>query len=312
MGIGGEQVIISIAFILILPLLFIGVVNKTKAIWAGRKGPSIIQPFYTFFKLLNKHEVHSHTTNHIFRWAPSLSLAATFVAALLVPFGSKGAILGFKGDFFLFMSLLALSKAVMVAAAMDVGSSFEGMGASREISFTAFLEPAFLLIIGSLAYAGGFDSMSQLFYRHTVDIYNEWSVIIAIMTALALFIMLLVEGARVPFDDPTTHLELTMIHEVMVLDTSGVNLAFVHYTAALKVQIYASLISYFLIPEGIGNILITIILFSCSLALAILTGLVESLMPRYRISRNLELVLIPLSISLLVLAALIAHNLGGI
>ncbi len=304
--------IISIAFILLLPLLFMGVVNKTKAIWAGRKGPSILQPFYTFFKLLKKHEIHSHTASHIFRWAPSLSLAATFVAALLVPFGSKGAILGFKGDFFLFMSLLALSKAVMVAAAMDVGSSFEGMGASREISFTAFLEPAFLLIIGSLSYAGGFDSMGQLFYRHTVDIHNEWSIIIAIMTALAMFIMLLVEGARVPFDDPTTHLELTMIHEVMVLDTSGVNLAFVHYSAALKVQIYACLISYFLIPEGIGNTLITIILLACSIALAVLTGLVESLMPRYRISRNLELVLIPLSISLLVLAALIAHNLGGI
>ncbi len=304
--------IVSLILILVLPLLFMGIITKTKAVWAGRKGASILQPFYTCAKLLGKSEIHSHSSSHIFRWAPSLALAATFVAALFVPFGTKSAVLGFRGDFFLFMSLLALAKAVMVAAAMDVGSSFEGMGASREISFTAFLEPAFLLVIGSLAYAGGFDSMGQLFYRHTVNLYNEWSVIIAVLTALALFIMLLVEGSRVPFDDPATHLELTMIHEVMVLDTSGVNLAFVHYAAALKVQIYASLISYFLIPEGMGGFIVTAVYLLSSFGLAVLTGLVESLMPRYRISRNLELVIIPLSISLLVLAALIVHNLGGI
>ncbi|MDY0152767.1 MAG: NADH-quinone oxidoreductase subunit H [Candidatus Cloacimonas sp.] len=304
--------IISLIFILILPLLFVGLIAKTKAVWAGRKGASILQPFYTFAKLPQKHEIHSKSSGLIFKIAPVMALAATFSAALFVPFGAGAAILSFRGDFFLFMSLLALGKAVMVLAAMDVGSSFEGMGASREISFTAFLEPAFLLIIGSLTYAGGFASIGQLFARHTVNIYNEWSVIIAVLTALALFIMMLVEGSRVPFDDPATHLELTMIHEVMVLDTSGINLALVHYTAALKVQIYASLISYFLIPEGMGSTIITLVYLLSCLALAVLTGLAESLMPRYRISRNLELVIIPLSIALLVLAALIVHNLGGI
>ncbi len=304
--------IINFLFILLLPLLFIGVINKTKAIWAGRKGASILQPLYTVIKLMGKSEVHSHSSSHIFCWAPSLSLAATFIAALFIPFGAQHAVLSFKGDFFLFMSLLALSKAVIVLAAMDVGSSFEGMGASREISFTAFLEPAFLLIIGSLAYAGGFGTLGQLFLHHRVYIFNEWSVIIAVLTALALFIMMLVEGARVPFDDPATHLELTMIHEVMVLDTSGVNLAMVHYASALKVQIYASMISYFFIPEGMHSLSIIAVYLLSSFGLAISAGLVESLMPRYRISRNLELVIIPLSISLLVLAALIVHNLGGI
>ncbi|MCK9310320.1 MAG: NADH-quinone oxidoreductase subunit H [Candidatus Cloacimonetes bacterium] len=303
--------IINILFIIALPLLFIGIIAKTKAIWVGRQGASVLQPFYTFIKLLGKNEVHSHSSGHIFRWAPTMALVATFMAALFVPFGAKSAVLGFRGDFFLFMSLLALAKAVMVAAAMDVGSSFEGMGASREISFTAFLEPAFLLVIASLAYAGGFDTMGQLFARHTVNIYNEWSIIIAVLTALALFIMLLVEGSRVPFDDPTTHLELTMIHEVMVLDTSGANLAMVHYAAALKVQIYASLISYFLIPEGISGAIVTVLYLSSCFGLAVITGLVESLMPRYRINRNLELVIIPLAVSLLVLTALIVHNLGG-
>ncbi len=304
--------IINILFILILPLLFIGIVVKTKAIWAGRKGASLLQPFFTFRKLMHKSEVHSSTSSFVFRMAPALALAATFSAALLVPFGSSSAILSFRGDFILFIYLLALAKAAMVLAAMDVGSSFEGMGASREISFTAFLEPAFFLIIGSLAYAGGFDTMGQLFARHTVILTDQWSVIIAIMTALALYIMLLVEGARVPFDDPATHLELTMIHEVMVLDTSGINLALVHYTAALKVQIYASLISYFLIPEGLGAVTITLIYLPCVLALAVITGLVESLMPRFRMNRNLELVIMPLSVAMLVLAVLIVRNLGGL
>ncbi|MDZ4120859.1 MAG: NADH-quinone oxidoreductase subunit H [Candidatus Cloacimonadaceae bacterium] len=302
---------LNLLFIMVLPLLFIGVITKTKAIWVGRKGPSILQPYYNVFKLLRKAEVHSFTADRMFRTAPAIALAATFCAALFVPFGAQTAILGFRGDFFLFMSLLALAKAVMVLAAMEVGSSFEGMGASREISFTAFLEPAFLLLIGALAYAGDFGSMGQLFTNHTINIGDEWSVIISVLTALALFIMLLVEGARVPFDDPATHLELTMIHEVMVLDTSGVNLAMVHYTAALKIQIYASLISYFLIPEGISNFVVTSVYLLSCMGLAILAGLVESLMPRYRINRNLELVIVPLSISLLVLAALIVNNLGG-
>jgi formate hydrogenlyase subunit 4 len=304
-------VIINILCILLLPLLTLGIIAKTKAIWAGRKGAGILQPFHTFFKLLRKSEIHAPTAGFIFRLAPAFACAATLAAALLVPFGSSSALLSFRGDFLVFMYLLAFAKAIMVMAAMEVGSSFEGMGASREISFTAFLEPAFFLTIGSLVYAGGFDSMGNLFYHHTVLITNQWSVIIAVMTSLALFIMLLVEGARVPFDDPNTHLELTMIHEVMVLDTSGVNLALIYYATALKIQIYASLISYFLIPEGQGTVIITFIYLSVSACIAILTGLTESLMPRYRMNRNLELVIIPLSVSLLVLAALIVHNLGG-
>lgn len=301
----------NLAFILFLPLLFVGLITKTKAVWAGRKGPSILQPYFNLFKLLHKSEIHSPSTGIVFRIAPTLAMVSTFCAALLVPFGSKASLIGFKGDFFVFMSLLALSKAVTVIAAMETAGSFEGMGASREISFTAFLEPAFMLIIGSLAYSVGFDSMGSLFYVHSVNMYNAWSVIIATLTALALFIMMLVEGARVPFDDPATHLELTMIHEVMILDTSGINLAFVHYTAALKMVIYSALISNFLIPGSVLSIGIPFIFLAGNVALAITIGLVESIIPRYRISRNLELVIIPLSVTLLVLTALIVNNLGG-
>ena len=311
LGIGGKM-ILNLLLILVMPLFFIGIITKTKAIWTGRKGPSLLQPFYNFYKLLGKNEIHSTSSGLLFKIAPVLALISVFFAALMVPFGTKTAVLGFRGDFFLFMSLLALSKAVMVIAAMETASSFEGMGASREMSFTAFLEPAFLLMIGSLAYSGGLESVGQLFFSHTVNLHDSWSFIIAVLSALALFIMLLVEGARVPFDDPATHLELTMIHEVMVLDTSGVNLALVHYTAALKICIYAALISNFLVPGELSGTQVRLIFLAGNIGLAILTGLLESLIARYRISRNLELVIIPLSIALLVLAALIVNNLGAI
>ncbi|HOH46559.1 MAG TPA: NADH-quinone oxidoreductase subunit H, partial [Candidatus Cloacimonadota bacterium] len=110
---------LNLLFIILMPLFFMGIITKTKAVWTGRKGPSLVQPFYTFYKLLGKNEIHSTSSGLLFRIAPVLAFVSVFCAALLVPFGTKTAVLGFKGDFFLFMSLLALSKAVMVIAAME-------------------------------------------------------------------------------------------------------------------------------------------------------------------------------------------------
>ena len=304
--------IINVLLMLLMPFVFIGIVNKTKAVWAGRKGAPVWQPFSTFFKLLRKGEVQSRSTGFIFSIAPSVAIAAIFCAGLFVPFGYYRSILSFQGDFILFAYLLSLAKAVMVLGAMDTASSFEGMGASREMSFTVFLEPAMFLVVASLSYLGGLRSLSQLVALHTISVFDEWSVIIAILTAFALFIMLLVEGARVPFDDPNTHLELTMVHEVMVLDNSGINLAFIHYAAALKMLIYASLISYFLIPWGQSGLIVTSLYLGIVIGLAILTGLVESFLARFRMNRNLEFVAVPLSLAILVLAALVAKHYGGI
>lgn len=304
--------IINVLLMLLLPFLFTGIVNKTKAVWAGRKGAPIWQPFCVFLKLLRKGEVQSRSTGFIFSIAPSVAVAAVFCAGLFVPFGYYRSILSFQGDFILFAYMLALAKAIMILSAMDTASSFEGMGASREVSFTVFLEPAMFLVVASLSYLGGLKSLSQLVAMHTISIYDEWSVIIAILTTFALFIMLLVEGARVPFDDPNTHLELTMVHEVMVLDNSGINLAFIHYAAALKMLIYASLISYFLIPWGQSILVVMALYLGIVIGLAILTGLVESLIARFRMNRNLEFVVIPLSVAILVIAALIAQHYGGI
>lgn len=275
----------------------------------GRKGQSLLQPYYHFLKLLRKEEVISSSASFITRLAPSIALSATLCAALFVPVGRSSSLLSFQGDFILVLYLLALAKGIMVFAAMDSGSSFEGMGASREISFTAFLEPAFMLIMAGLIFTSGFTSLNSLLDSYVINNHEVWSLVVGAFTIFALFIMLLVESARVPFDDPNTHLELTMIHEVMILDYSGFSLGLIHYTAALKMLIYASLIAQIMIPQNaqwhMGWYLL------CILGLGLVTGIVESLMARFRMNRNLELVLVPLSISVLAIAALIARSLGG-
>lgn len=300
---------INILIIFLLPFLLPGLISRVKAIMVGRKGQSIFQQYYHFFKLIRKDEVISHSASFITRVAPLLALAGTLVAALFVPMGTSKAILSFKGDFILVLYMLALTKGIMVFGALDSSSSFEGMGASRELSFTAFLEPAFVLIVASLVHLNGFSSLSGLFSLNVIDKSAVWSLVVAGLMVLALYIMLLVESCRVPFDDPATHLELTMIHEVMVLDYSGFSLGLIHYTAALKMLIYASFITQILMPS-LSGISFFVLYLSLVILIAILTGILESLIARFRMIRNLELVLVPVSISLLAIAALIAGSIG--
>lgn len=298
---------INLVFILVFPLLFIGIIPKVKAIMVGRKGKPVLQSIRDFVKLLRKDEILSEHSTFISKIAPSLALVCTLVASLFVPFVSTHTLLGFVGDFILFVFLLSLAKGVMALAAMDCGSSFQGMGTSRELSFTAFLEPAFFLIMATLIFSVGSGSMAQIFAQQGILYLNIWDVFAGLFIAVALFIMLLVESARVPFDDPATHLELTMIHEVMVLDFSGFNLALINYTSALKMFIYSSLICHLILPVG-SSILWYLILL---ILIYVLVGMLESLVARFRMNRNLELVLVPLSIALLTLAALIAKNMGA-
>ena len=297
---------INILCIIFFPLLFLGLVHRVKAIMVGRKGKPIWQNQRDFLKLLQKDEVLSVNATIITRMAPALSLAATITAALFVPFLTTRAVLSFQGDFILMVYLLTLSKGIMALAAMDSGSSFQGMGTSRELSFTSFLEPAFFLIIAALIISVGSGSLSSIFALQNLVSGGIWNAFASLFIAIALYIILLVESCRVPFDDPTTHLELTMIHEVMVLDYSGFSLAVIHYTSALKMFIYASLISHLIIPVG-GSIVWYLLILAF---VYVFTGVLESLMARFRMNRNLELVLVPLSIALLTLTVLLAINMG--
>ncbi|MCK9585112.1 MAG: NADH-quinone oxidoreductase subunit H [Candidatus Cloacimonetes bacterium] len=298
---------INILCIIFFPLVFMGLIHRVKAIMVGRKGKSLWQNQRDFIKLLQKGEVLSVNATAITRIAPVLSLAATLTAALFVPFLSTRTLLCFRGDFILVIYLLTLSKGIMALAAMDSGSSFQGMGTSRELSFTDFLEPAFFLIIAALIISVGAGSLSAIFALQNLVSGGIWNVFASLFIAIALYIILLVESCRVPFDDPATHLELTMIHEVMVLDYSGFSLAVIHYTGALKIFIYASLISHLIIPAGsfFGWYLLILA------GVYIFTGVLESLMARFRMNRNLELVLVPLSIAMLTLTVLLVINMGA-
>jgi len=305
------EILLNIIFLLTFPFLFIGIINKTKAFWAGRKGASVFQPFYDFIKLLKKGEVISTTTSFVFALSPSLTFASVVFAGLLVPVFNHRAILSFEGSFILFAYILALGKFFSLIAAMDTGSSFEGMGASREASFSTLVEPAFFIIMASIIALSGnytFQSLSLILQSS-----GSFGYLIIILSVFALFIMMLVEGCRVPVDDPNTHLELTMIHEVMVLDNSGPDLAFILYGSGMKMIILASLIANLIIPTGLSFFYSIIAFIGIIFILAIIIGTLESSFARLRMTHVFEFIFTMSSISLIILSLTMIsmHKHGG-
>lgn len=291
------EIMIKFLLLLILPLLFIGIINKIKALISGRKGASIFQPYFDFFKLMKKGIVISDKTSFIFQIAPSLNLACMILAGFLL------CVFHFEGDFILFAYALALGKFFTVIAAMDTGSSFEGMGASREVSYTSLVEPAFFIIISSICAIGhlySFDSLSKILsFSHMT-----W-ILIVILSVVALFLMILIEGSRIPVDDPTTHLELTMIHEVMVLDNSGVDLGFIFYANALKMLLYVTLISVLIKSNPVWFALIVFLI-------AILIGIIESITARLRLTHIIEYTFVLITIALIIMALSLLTLYGGL
>ena len=214
--------IINLIILLFAPFLVLGVIKKTKAFWAGRKGVSLFQPWWDFVKLMKKDAVVSNTTTWIFKFTPILIFATTLFAGLFVPMLGGSSVINMQGGFILFAYLLGLGKFFALLSAMDTGSSFEGMVASREACFTTIVEPAFFIIMASLIALSGNYTFESLFL--ILESAGGLGILIMILAVLALVVMLLTECCRVPVDDPTTHLELTMIHEVMILDNSGQDL----------------------------------------------------------------------------------------
>ncbi|MBS4759585.1 MAG: NADH-quinone oxidoreductase subunit H [Clostridium sp.] len=283
--------------VLVLPFLFIGLINKMKALYVGKQGASVFQPYFDFFKLIKKGEVLSDTSSFVFRIAPSVNLACTIIAAVLLT------LFHFSGDFILFSYILAVGKFFSVIAAMDTGSSFEGMGASREVSYTSFVEPAFFIIIGSVAALNGHYSFVSIF--GLLQSKNEIVMLIAVLAIFAIFMMILIEGSRVPIDDPKTHLELTMIHEVMVLDNSGVDLAFIHYASALKMLLFSALISFIICPQYFWAEILVI------LFIAFLIATIESIGARIRLTHIIEYTFTMIAVALIVMALVLLIMHGG-
>ena len=223
-------------------------------------------------------------------------------AAALLPFGSLPALAPFAGDLVMLAYLLALARFFTVLAALDTGSSFEAMGASREVTFSAFAEPALFLGLAALARQTGSISLTPLFAAISSSTWMRAAPALGLIIG-ALSIVFLAENARIPVDDPTTHLELTMIHEVMVLDHGGPDLAMIQYAAALKIWLLGVVIVAIAIPWHSGNSLVDGgAAIAGMLALAVITGLVESSMARLRLLRVTQLLIGAIVLSGLALA----------
>jgi len=264
--------------------LVTGVLNKTKAAMAGRTGAPFLQPYHDLAKLMRKGFVVSETTTWLFLAGPALSVAAPVAVLLLLPLGGAPAWISFPGDMVLFVYLFALSRFFVTTAAMDTGSPFEGMGAAREVTFSALAEPALLFGMLALARLTGSLSLSRMLDLRAVSGWRGASASLVLVVA-SWFLVLLAENARVPFDDPSTHLELTMIHEVMVLDHAGPAFGLILYGSALKLTVFASLLVTLLLPPHPA-------LFAAGLlAVAVAVGLVESSMARLRLVRVPQLLI---------------------
>ncbi len=275
--------LISIACALLLAPLYTGVINRVKALMAGRRGPPLLQLYYDIYKLLHKGAVYSRTTGLLFKTGPVVSLAALLAILALLPAGGHSGLFSFSGDILVVAYFLAISRFFTVLAALDTGSSFEGMGASREMQFGLLLEPAFFCVFAALARLTGSLDLSGIYAGLSPASWLQATPVLLPVTAV-LFIALLVENARIPIDDPSTHLELTMIHEVMILDHSGPDLALLEYAASLKIWISATLLAGILCPLHSGTYWIDMLVFLMIMGLtATLAGMLESTMARLRL-----------------------------
>jgi formate hydrogenlyase subunit 4 len=271
---------------LLLAPMLPGAINRVKAWFAGRRGPPLCQAYFDLWKLLHKSAVYSKTTTWAFAAGPIVGLACAAAALLIVPLGGVPGLLAFSGDFILAAYLLGLMRFFTIIAALDAGSSFEGMGAAREAFYSALAEPALLLGLAAMATQSHSLSLSEMYAAVTWNAMTSFAGPALLLVAAALFIVFLAENARIPVDDPNTHLELTMIHEVMILDHSGPDLAMIEYGAMLKLWTLGSLLVGILVPvrsgwpfvdlaAGVGGMMV----------LSVAVGAIESTIARLRLVR---------------------------
>jgi len=267
---------------LLLAPLVPGVINRVKARMAGRTGRPLLQTYYDLAKLLHKGSVISQTSGWVLGAGPAVSLAAILCALLLLPGAGTDAPVRFAGDFMLMAYLLGLSRLGLVLSALDTGSSFEGMGASREAAFSALAEPVLFLCFLSLSADTGSFSLSGMLGAGLAGAVDTQRLFLPVI----LFVLLLAENSRIPVDDPNTHLELTMIHEVMVLDHAGPDMAHIVYGASLKLWLFAALTVLSVLPARdmaapaawaafVGGVFLV----------AVAVGVTESIMARLRMER---------------------------
>jgi formate hydrogenlyase subunit 4 len=278
------DIVVHVLLAFALSPLLMGVIARTKAVFAGRNGPPLVQPYRDILRLFRKGTVLSRTTTWMFLAGPVVGVVTVAIASLLIPLAGSVAPIAFPGDFLAFVYLLALSRFFTASAALDTGSPFEGMGAAREVTYACLAEPAFFLGLLVLAKLAGSLQLSGMLGS---GLALHWSTAGASLALVLIswFVVLLAENCRIPFDDPNTHLELTMIHEVMVLDHSGPGLGMILYGAALKLFILGALLVRLAFPVVSGSPWLDWPIFVVEMLLvAMAVGIVESTMARLRLT----------------------------
>lgn len=275
------SVVANLLALLVMPIVVVGTINRVKARWAGRRGPPIFQLAFDLWRLARKTPVYSDVTTPVFRLGPVVVVVTAVASACVVPLAGTTALVAFPFDFVWFAYVWSFGRVALMLGALDTGSSFEGMGASREATFATLLEPVLFLVAGALCLHSG----ARSFEHALVPQLDAPSAVVMWVAAIAaLVVVIQVEAARMPIDDPTTHLELTMVHEVMILDHSGPELGLLHLGAAIKLFVAVAVTATLLNPlAGTGSLAAVAAHLGLCLALALAIGLSESLIARLKL-----------------------------
>jgi formate hydrogenlyase subunit 4 len=296
--------ILNVLFVLLVSPLFISLIKKVKAFAQRRKGPSLLQTYYNLAKLMKKETLYSSNSSWVMRATPIINVAALLIASLFVPLIVIPQPTNLVGNIILFLYLLALAKFFMALSGLDAGSTFGGMGSSREMAISAVIEPVVIVVFAALAFTFRSVSIPDMF-RSTISAGFSFNPVL-ILVSVSLFIVIIVESSRVPVDNPETHLELTMIHEAMILEQSGKNLASMELSNAMKQVLLMGLLINILFPWGLTSeftlpaILISIGAFLVkAVILSVIIGLFESSCAKSRFFRLPGLFTLALFLSLL-------------
>ena len=237
--------------VLLLSPLLLGFVRTAKARLLRRRGPPLIQPYRDLRRLFAKQAVVADGASWLFRAAPYVIFAATWIAAALVPTYATSLVFSWSGDLIAIIALLALARFAQTLAGLDIGTSFGGIGASRDLMFAVFAEPAMIMVTFTVALVAGSTQLSDI--AEYMLSYQAGLRVSLVLALIALVIVAVVENARIPVDNPATHLELTMVHEAMILEYSGRHLAMIELAASIKLLLYVSLIGCIFFPPGLAS-----------------------------------------------------------
>lgn len=277
---------ISLAIALLAAPLFPGIILKVKAFFAGKQGPPLLIKYYTLFKLLKKGSVYSNSTSFVFTLGPIISFASAVIVLFFFPFGGTAPVFSFHSDVIVLFYLMGMGRFFTVAAAMDTASPFEGMGAAREVFFSTIAELSIFTVLILFYRLTGSLSFSEYFMGDNPISLVGVSGALIVFVIVSMFMVLLTENSRVPVDDPATHLELTMIHEVMILDHSGPDLAMIELGAFYKLYFYAAFVTHLIFPftPANGMVMNTAIFLLIMAAVYASIGVVESIMARFKMN----------------------------